>query len=69
MKGNVIRKIFDKINRDRNENEYNKTEIQARAGYLIDHLNKFQFDLNKSGAVRILEAYDSQAKRNSYFNK
>jgi hypothetical protein len=41
-----MKKIFDQIERDKNENEFNRTEIQDRAGNLRDTLAHFQFDLN-----------------------
>jgi len=42
----IMKKIFDQIEREKNENEYNRTEIQDRAGNLRDTLAHFQFDLN-----------------------
>lgn len=34
----VMKKIFDQIEREKNENEYNRTEIQDRTGQLRDVL-------------------------------
>ena len=34
----IMKKIFDQIEREKNENEYNRTEIQDRAGNLRDTL-------------------------------
>mgnify|MGYP000176050069 CR=1 FL=1 len=37
----IMKKIFDQIEREKNENEYNRTEIQDRAGNLVDALAHF----------------------------
>lgn len=42
----VMRKIFEQIEREKNENEYNRTEVQDRTAVLTDTLLKFQYDLN-----------------------
>ena len=42
----LMKRIFEQIERERNENEYNRTEVQERAMYLTEQLKKFQFDLN-----------------------
>ena len=65
----VMKKIFDQIEREKNENEYNRTEIQDRTAGFGDTLLRFQYDLNQSGDVRILDNFDSFTKLNGYFNK
>ena len=57
----VMKKIFDQIEREKNENEYNRTEIQNRAVGLNKTLNDFQFNLNSTAAVRILDRIDSSS--------
>ena len=37
----VMRKIFDQIEREKNENEYNRTEIQDRSSMLNNTLQRF----------------------------
>jgi hypothetical protein len=37
----VMKKIFDQIEREKNENEYNRTEVQNRTGALNKTLNDF----------------------------
>ena len=64
----VMKKIFDQIEREKNENEYNRTEIQDRAGNLVDALAHFQFDLNQTQAIRMVDKIDSQSKDQSYVN-
>ena len=65
-KSNVMKKIFEQIEREKNENEYNRTEIQERANYLTDQLLKFKFDLNQSGALRIIESLEKSSHNKSY---
>jgi hypothetical protein len=65
----IMKKIFEQIDRERNENEYNRTTIQDRVAGLGETLQRFQYDLNQSGDVRLLDVTDSSAKQNSYLNK
>lgn len=65
----IMRKIFEQIERDKNENEYNRTEVQDRAGNLRDTLAHFQFDLNQTQAIRMVEKHDSECKDQSYMSK
>ena len=39
-------KIFDQIEREKNMNEYNRTEVQDRTEKLKSTLDNFLFDLN-----------------------
>jgi hypothetical protein len=38
------------------QTEYNRTEVQERAGNLKDALQKLRFDLNQKGSLRLLES-------------
>ena len=65
----VMKRIFEQIEKDRNENEYNRTCILDRANELKDAANRLAFDLNSSNGVRLLETIDSSIKKSSYVNK
>ena len=68
-KSTMMKKIFEQIEREKNENEYSRTEVYDRAMYLTDQLLKFQFDLNQSGALRIHDSSEASAHKKSYINK
>ncbi len=61
-----MKKIFEQIEREKNENEYNRTEIQDRSSMLNNTLQRFQFDLNQSGGIRIIDKTDSMVSPRSY---
>lgn len=42
----IMQKIFEQIEREKNENEYNRTEIHDRTVKLKNTLDNFLFDLN-----------------------
>lgn len=63
---NVMKKILEQIDRENNENEYNRTEVQDRTQGLGETLEKMQFDLNFSQDVRVLDSNDSLAHDSSY---
>lgn len=68
--GGAYQKIFDKIMKDRMENEYNRTKIEDRRGVLDDFRAKYKFNLNKSRGPRIVESFNSpgQSNRDNYVN-
>ena len=40
-KTQVMRKIFDQIEKEKNENEYNRTEVQDRTNLFDETLQRF----------------------------
>jgi hypothetical protein len=64
-----MKKIFDQIEKEKNENEFNRTVIQNRTEGLNKTLNDFSFNLNSTGAVRILDRIDSSSAGDSYLNR
>lgn len=64
-----MKKIFDQIEREKNENEYNRTEIHDRTIGLSEALHKFQFDLNTSQDVRVVDNYETLSHNESYANQ
>jgi hypothetical protein len=65
----VMKKIFDQIEKEKNENEFNRTMIQNRTEGFNKTLNDFSFNLNSTGAVRILDRIDSSSAGDSYLNR
>ena len=67
-KNQVMRKIFDQIEKEKNENEYNRTEIQDRTNLFDETLQRFQYDINQSGAIRLIEVQDTSSKTHSSYH-
>ena len=65
-----MKKILEQIQKEKMQTEYNRTEVQERAGNLKDTLQKLRFDLNQKGSLRILESLASSTIRpDKYYNK
>ena len=64
-----MKKIFEQIERENNENEFNRTTITDRADVLRNTANRLQFDINSANSLRILETSDSTNNKNSYINR
>ena len=64
-----MKRVFEKIEKENNENEYNRTEIQKGVlnQYLIN-TRKNKFDLNQSNGIRLIERTDCSSKKTSYVN-
>ena len=65
----VMRKIFDQIEKEKNEDEYNRTEIQDRRNLFDDTLQRLRFDINQSGAIRLIEVQDTRSKDSTYLSQ
>ena len=61
-------KIFEQIQKEQNENEYNRTEVTDRTS-ILKQLMAEKFSLNQSQDVRIIEQTDSTRFKNSYVSK
>ena len=57
--GGAYKKIFDKIMKDRMENEYNRTKVEDRRGVMEEVSRKKTFCLNKTRGPRIVESLNS----------
>jgi hypothetical protein len=65
----VVTKILERIERENNDNEFNRTEIQDRTHHLVDKLTKPEYDFYATGAVRIIDSIESSSNGRSYFNR
>jgi hypothetical protein len=65
----VMKRIFEKIERERNENEFTRTEVLERADDLDKVRLKNRFNLNQSRDLRIIENYSTQNKGESYIKR
>ena len=65
----LLSRIYKKIERELNENEYNRTEIQERADALNSKAAGYRFDLNATNGIRILDTVDSNTNERSYVNR
>ena len=64
----VMKRIFERIEQERNENEYNRTKILAKGDLLGGATKDLAFDINSSGGLRLLEKADSVGNKGSYMN-
>ena len=64
-----MKKIFEQIERENNENEYNRTTIMDRADVFRNTANRLAFDTNQANSLRIMETNDSSNNKNSYVNR
>lgn len=64
-----MQKVFDRIGRERNENEYNRTEVNHRTDQLTNAAKRNTFNINSSYGIRILEKTDSCINKESYINE
>ena len=64
-----MKKIFEQIERENNENEYNRTTIMDRADVFRNTANRLAFDTNQANSLRIMETNDSANNKNSYVNR
>ena len=62
-----MKRIFERIEQERNDNEYNRTKILERADLKGPEKN-LKFDINSAGGLRLLENSDSASNRQSYIN-
>ena len=65
----LLSRIYKKIERELNENEYNRTEVQERAGTFNCKSASLRFGLNAGQGVRILDTMDSNVNERSYINQ
>ena len=65
----AIQKILEKIEKQRDQKEYTKTEVQDRGDNFEKTLNRMKFDLNQSGDIRILDIADSFTNDHTYSAK
>ena len=61
-----LKKIFMQIEKERNENEFNRTQIQNRRDMLQDVVKDLEFDINQTGDLRLLDNCDPSSRNNSY---
>lgn len=64
-----MQKILEKIEKQRDQKEYTKTEVQDRGDNFEKTLNRMKFDLNQSGDIRILDIADSFTNDHTYSAK
>ena len=65
----MIQKIFEKINKEHELTEYEKTVIHDRTLLLRDKIENKDYVLNQNGDMRLIESFDSTCKTNSYVNE
>ena len=63
-----MQKVFKQIEKERNENEYNRTLIEERLKQEKEN-NEFKFDMNETKRLRLVDINDSNSKQTSYINK
>ena len=64
-----MRKIFDQIEKEKNEDEYNRTEVHDRRNLFDDTLKRIRFDINQSGAIRLIEVQDTRSRDSTYLSQ
>jgi len=64
----LMQKVFKQIEKERNENEYNRTLIEERLKQEKEN-NEFKFDMNETKRLRLVDINDSNSKQTSYINK
>ena len=61
-----MRKIFDQIEKEKNEDENNGTEIQDRTNMFDESL---RFDINQSGAIHLIEVQYTRSRDSTYLSQ
>ena len=64
-----MKTVLQKIDKEKNENEFNRTEILK--GHLEGMIKKprKKFDLNSTQGIRLMDRSDCSTKKKSYMNK
>lgn len=65
----VVRKILERIDYENNQNEFTRTEIKDRSDYLNQLMEAKKYDFNANRNMRVMDTFDSQSNKRSYFHK